>query len=141
MLRLRFVVAAIATAAAAPACAGDPSGTWLVQDRKAKVRIAPCGNAMCGSVVWLSQPTDLATGKPLTDNRNPDPGKRGRPIIGIPVLIDMRRDGRDGRWHGRIYNPEDGNTYNGSIESAGTQLRVRGCVAFFCETKIWTRTD
>jgi uncharacterized protein (DUF2147 family) len=130
----------MALLAGSAAMAADPGGLWLVEDRKAKVRIAPCGDAMCGSVVWLAQPNDPETGKPLTDKLNFDPEKRTRPIMGIAVLIDMRGDGR-GRWHGNIYNPEDGNIYSGSIEVVGSTLRVRGCVAFFCETRIWTRVD
>ncbi|HXF88717.1 MAG TPA: DUF2147 domain-containing protein [Xanthobacteraceae bacterium] len=141
MVRTWLMAAALALLAGSAAMAADPAGTWLVEDRKAKVRIAPCGDALCGSVAWLSAPLDAQTGKPLTDRLNADPAKRSRPILGLTVLIGMQRNGPDARWHGRIYNPEDGKTYAGSIEVVGRRLHVRGCVAFFCETKIWTRAD
>ncbi|HWP26208.1 MAG TPA: DUF2147 domain-containing protein [Xanthobacteraceae bacterium] len=141
MARTWLMAAAIALAAVRAAMAADPSGTWLVEDRKAKVHIAPCGHALCGYVAWLAIPIDAKSGKPVTDHLNADPAKRSRPILGLMVLIDMRRDGQDGRWHGRIYNPEDGKTYAGSIELIGARLHVRGCLAFLCETKIWTRAD
>jgi uncharacterized protein (DUF2147 family) len=136
-----MIAAAVAALAAiGSASAGDPSGTWLTPDRAAKVHIASCGGAMCGSVVWLAQPNDLDTGEPLTDELNIDLGKRGRPILGVPVVLGMQRNGEDNKWWGRLYNPKDGNTYRGSIEIIDAmRLLVRGCVNVYCETEIWTR--
>mgnify|MGYP003336060675 CR=1 FL=1 len=33
--------------------AGDPAGMWLTEDGEAKIKVAACGNAMCGSIAWL----------------------------------------------------------------------------------------
>ena len=74
---------------AAPAHAADPSGVWLVQDGDAHVRIAKCGEAFCGTIVWLESPKDPTTGKPLTDVRNPDPSKRNRPLLGTMIAINF----------------------------------------------------
>ena len=60
-------------------------GTWLSQDGGTKVRLSNCGGKLCGTVVWLHEPTDRATGKPKTDKLNPDPAKRARPMIGLQV--------------------------------------------------------
>ena len=132
----------MALAAITPANAAEPIGTWLVQDRTAKVRIVACGEAICGTVIWLSQPNDKVTGKPQLDKLNADPRMRSRPMLGVPVLIGLQRSGEDNRWFGRIYNPDDGNTYQGVIEFINArQLRVRACVAIYCQSETWTRSE
>ena len=47
MLALMFA------AAAAPARAEELIGTWLTANSDAHIRVAKCGKAMCGTVVWL----------------------------------------------------------------------------------------
>ena len=56
----------------APALAADPLGTWLTGEKDAQVRITNCGGAICGSLVWLKEPNDPATGRPKTDKNNTD---------------------------------------------------------------------
>jgi uncharacterized protein (DUF2147 family) len=134
--------AALMLAAVIPAFASDPHGTWLIADGAAKVRIIACGEALCGTVVWLSHPMDAATGQPQTDKLNSDPAKRRRPMLGVEVILGLQRRGEGVTWSGQIYNPDSGNTYNGSIALTDpAQLRVRGCVLIFCKTEIWTRSD
>jgi|SRR5215470_8469015 len=135
-----LALASFALASAAPAHAGDPSGVWLTQNADARIRIASCGPAICGSIIGLKDPIDSQTGKPETDKNNPDPSKRGRPLIGVQLLLGMMPAGRD-RWSGRIYNADDGKTYDGSVTLQGpTSLKIEGCVAMFCGSEIWTRT-
>lgn len=139
---LSLIVGVLTLVAAAPVHAAEPTGIWLVQDRTAKVRIMACGEALCGTVIWLSQPNDKATGKPQTDKLNSDPQMRMRPMLGVPVLISMQRGGEDNKWSGQIYNPDDGNTYRGTIEFLNpTQLKVRACVAIYCQSEIWVRSQ
>ena len=42
---------------------------------------------------------------------------------------------------GRIYNPEDGKSYKSSIrlDDDPNVLKVKGCIAFFCQSQYWTR--
>ncbi len=58
----------------------DPSGTYLTEDGRARVRLEKCGAAndrLCGYVVWLKVPlTDK--GEPRVDFKNPDPKKQAR---------------------------------------------------------------
>ena len=44
----------LASIALAPALA-DPVGTWLSADGEGKIRIADCGGALCGTIVWLKR--------------------------------------------------------------------------------------
>ena len=96
---------------------------------------------LCGTVVWLNEPIDRATGQPKTDKHNPDPAKRARPLIGLRVA-SLAASGPD-KWSGMIYNADDGHTYQASfkVQSAGT-AKVQGCVlAVLCKSHTWTRAD
>ena len=45
-----------------PALAADPTGTWYTGDKDSQVRLTNCGGALCGTLVWLKEPNDPATG-------------------------------------------------------------------------------
>ncbi|MGG6548747.1 UNVERIFIED_CONTAM: DUF2147 domain-containing protein, partial [Prevotella sp. 15_C9] len=59
----------------------------------ARVRVSRCGSEICGTVVWLKDETDPATGKPFTDRNNRDPELAKRPMIGLALFIGMRSVG------------------------------------------------
>jgi uncharacterized protein (DUF2147 family) len=104
----------------------DPTGEWMVEKGYAKVRIENCGNALWGAVSWEQ--------KPGVDSKNPDPIKRTRPTLGMPVLLDMKPV-ESNKWVGQIYNSEDGQTYSSNISMGSSPdiLLVRGCVlGFLC---------
>jgi uncharacterized protein (DUF2147 family) len=48
-----------------------------------------------------------------------------------------------GFWRsGRLYNPEDGRDYKGSLHlQSPNRLVVDGCVLFLCRTQVWRRAD
>lgn len=105
------------------ALAADPTGQWRVADGRAEIRIRPCGAALCGSVAATLDPSDRAT-------------------VGTQILLDMKQTGPN-RWEGRIYNPEDGQTYLGRIGLVAPNiLRVEGCGlgGAICDGENWTRT-
>jgi uncharacterized protein (DUF2147 family) len=119
--------------------AGDPAGLWLTEDGDAKIKIAHCGGAICGTIAWLKDPTEA--GKPKLDKNNADASKRSRPIMGAAIVLGMKPDGAD-KWTGQVYNAEDGKTYSGSLTLvSANSVKLQGCVAaIFCKTKTWTRT-
>jgi uncharacterized protein (DUF2147 family) len=141
--RLNFI-AAILLALLAPslACAqsaGTPAGTWLTQAGDARVKVSRCGAALCGTVVWLRDPIDSNTGKPAVDDKNPDPARRNRPMIGLSIFIGMKPAGPN-KWSGQIYNSDDGKTYVSNISVSGPEsLKVEGCVGSLCGGESWTR--
>jgi uncharacterized protein (DUF2147 family) len=141
-----FTVAASAIfclAAAAPAFAGDPRGTWTTDDGKARIAIADCSGALCGRIVALTEPNDPATGKPKTDHNNADASKRSRPMLGVQIVIDMKPDTAD-KWSGQVYNAEDGKTYTGSITLVDAKtLTLQGCAlgGLICKNRTWTRAN
>jgi uncharacterized protein (DUF2147 family) len=134
--------AALFSLAAGSATAADPTGTWLAEASKSQVRIASCGRTLCGTLVSLCEPTDPATDKPKVDRNNADTGKRGRPLIGVAIVLGMNPNGPD-KWAGQIYNAEDSKTYSGYITlTSANELKLRGCVGggLICKTQTWTRT-
>jgi uncharacterized protein (DUF2147 family) len=143
MSRSRFAgLALTAFLFAQPALAADDAtGTWLTQAGDAKVKVAKCGGGLCGTIVWLRQPMDTDTGKPAVDNKNPDRALATRPILGLQLFEAMRPDGPN-RWSGRIYNADDGQSYQSHISVAGPDaLKVEGCVGALCGGETWSRTQ
>jgi uncharacterized protein (DUF2147 family) len=130
----------------AQASAADPTGYWKKPDaeRNAKIQITRCGKGgaqLCSSIVWLENPNDKS-GRPLHDIRNENPSMRDRPIQGLPLFNGMTRTGPS-TWTGKIYNPEDGNTYSATLTMVSNkQIVLKGCKAWLlCGEKMWLRTS
>ena len=101
-------------------CAGsasaDPRGLWLAQDG-AHVKVGPCGAGLCATI---------ASPKSAVD---PD----------VPVLYGLVPDG-PGRWSGRLYNVDNGNSYAGRLLELGpATIRVEGCAIGICGGRNMTR--
>lgn len=103
------------------------------------LRIRNCGDSVCGTIASVNPQVDPATGRPPTDKKNADPNLRNRPLVGVPVLMEMHPTG-PGKWTGRLYNVEDGNTYTGNLIELGPDtIRLEGCALFFCGGENLTR--
>ena len=144
--RLAGAVLGLAVAGSAIAAPlRDPTGTWLTEDERARVRVEKCGptqDHVCAYVVWMKPATEGEDVTAKRDVKNPDPKKRNRAILGHQLMMGLSAN-EDGRYAGKIYNNEDGKSYDVTVwsEQPGT-LNVRGClVAFLCSTQIWTRTN
>jgi uncharacterized protein (DUF2147 family) len=125
----------------APAFAADPLGTWYTEGKESQVRITKCGDALCGSLIWLKVPNDPQTGKPKTDSENTDPALRKRPLLGVQIVISMLPSGVADQWKGKVYNAKDGNTYTGYFTLTGQDTaELKGCaMGFICKSQTWTR--
>ena len=139
-MRLSIIIGLTLVLAASPSFASEPTGEWLVENGSGKIRIENCGGALWGIVSWED--------KPGRDTQNPDPALRGRPTLGIPILLDMKErtvenwGKTEQRWEGRVYNVENGSIYTASIWLTGpNKLRIEGCVlcGLFCGGQEWTR--
>ena len=133
--------ACLAVAAWAGPAAADPTGTWITQNGDAHVRVTRCGSSLCGTVVWLREPNDPVTGKPVTDQNNADPRKRNRPLVGVQVLVSMRPNG-SGQWSGRLYDTDTGKFYSCNLlELDANTVRVEGCSLGLCGGEKMTRVS
>jgi len=127
-----------------PAAAADATGTWYTGEKDAQVRVANCGGALCGTLVWLKEPNDPATGRPKTDKNNVDASKQGRLLIGVQIVLGMKPNGTPQQWSGDVYNASDGRTYSGSFTLTGPDTaELKGCVlgGLICKTQTWTRAN
>jgi hypothetical protein len=69
-------------------------------------------------------------GRPRLDAQNTDPSLRARPLGLTPAA--------GGGWAGRIYSPEDGQTYRATVrQTAADTLAIEGCVLFICHKQVW----
>lgn len=113
---LTFSLSAFQANAATP-----PQGVWIDSNGRGAVEIKPCGDALCGHVVWVKNTAD-AKGC-------------GRQIIG-----DAAPSG-GGAHEGWIYSPEDRKRYNVEISpTKDGRLKVVGYAGMrlFSKTMYWT---
>lgn len=109
------LIALIGSTTVAAAQAAPPEiGLWYDDSGKGAVQISPCGDQLCGHIVWLQDPNN-SSGKPLRDIYNPEAQLRNRPICGIQVLGNLIAQS-DGTWgQGWVYDPKVGKSYNVEI--------------------------
>ncbi len=137
--RLAWVVMAglaVIVISALPAPAGEVTGEWLRDDGSARLEIAPCGAALCGTLVWLREPR--------ADIHNPDATLRARSLLGLTILTEIAPSARSGQWEAKVYNPEDGKTYSGkAILRNDAKLDLQGCVlgGLICKGARWMRPN
>ncbi|MCX6245000.1 MAG: DUF2147 domain-containing protein [Bacteroidetes bacterium] len=125
--------------------AADVLGFWYNEEKTSKVQIYQEGNKFFAKVVWLKEPNDKNTGKPRTDNLNPDVKLQSVPLLGLVILKNFVFDGDD-EWHdGTIYDPKNGKTYSCKMEfskDSPNLLKIRGYVgvSLLGRTTYWTKT-
>ena len=137
------------------------TGYWLKETedplKSAIIEIYPDDGGFDGRVLKLKHPAfvegetsvtgdvvpEALVGQIKTDVLNPVEVLRKRPIEGMKIIDDFKRDG-DRQWKGAtIYNPEDGKTYacKAELSRDGQTLEVRGFIGFALlgRSQTWTR--
>ena len=106
----------------APSLADEVLGTWLRDNGALKVKFEPCGDAVCGNVVWLR------------------PGSESKAKIGQLMFFDMHPDGANS-WTGKAAAPDDGSIYSGKMSIEGATLSTSGCIVggLICKSANWKR--
>ena len=141
MLRISMVTVAVllglamASGRASAQAAEDAFGVWLNPENQSNVEFYRCGEGLCAKV------TKVSDGQ-KTDDKNPDPAKRTRPIVGLVIMEGAKKSG-DNKWSGTLYNRADGKSYSGTITvKSKSTLDLSGCVALVvCRTTTWTRVN
>ena len=120
-------------AAMGTAHAADPLGELQDEDGKATIRIVDCDSRLWGVIASESIPGGV-------DSNNPDKAKRTRPTLGMPVLLNMKRSAKDaGKWEGKIYNAENGKTYDMIFDTVG-KLSFSKCKGSLTDLGIYLST-
>lgn len=127
MKKTMMVMAGAAIALAGAAMADPAEGIWQTEvddGAFAHVQIAPCGNAVCGTIA-------------RTFNSD---GEYQSPNIGRQIVIDMVPSG-DGDYAGSVWRPSNDKIYVGKMNVNGDALILKGCVAggLICASQGWAR--
>ena len=132
-----LLVLALTTAAAH----GQQPGSHLLGDWRAPqgsiIRIAPCGPALCLTLVHIrpDAPSQL-------DIHNPDTRQHTRKLCGLTIGHNFHATSPDHAESGTLYDPKSGHTYHGEMTADATHLHLRGYIglSLFGRTETWTRT-
>jgi uncharacterized protein (DUF2147 family) len=126
--------ALIGGAPVAAQTAEDAFGIWRHPDTGSHVSLYACGKRLCARIVKIND-------EQKTDDLNPDPAKRNRPIVGM-VIMSAKKSGPN-KWSGSLYDRADGKTYSGTITvSSRSILSLAGCsMGVFCKSTTWTRVE
>jgi uncharacterized protein (DUF2147 family) len=105
-----------------PGLADEVLGTWLRDNGALKVKFEPCGDAICGNVVWLK------------------PGSESKAKVGQRLFFDMHSDGTNS-WTGKAAAPDDGSIYSGKMSIEGATLSTSGCIVggLICKSANWKK--
>ena len=124
--------------------AANPLGRWVTSSGNLEVEVAPCGDALCGTVVRVLANRSMS--RDGEEMKAADP----RDPMGMQVLTGFEPSEYEGEgsarvpveWKGQIYNRENAKTYS-CIMTLGAQgeLLLHGYVGipWFGRTSAWTR--
>lgn len=101
----------------------SPDGEWLRGDGNARVLIAPCGDKLCATNLWIR---DTSNGEEVGDK----------------LVLSLNRRS-DTRFVGSAYDPKRNNTYSITVSVGARGLNTRGCILFglLCRDVHWTLVE
>ena len=96
-----------------------PYGEWLRDDGNAHVRIAPCGEKLCATNLWIR---DTSKGEDVGDQ----------------LVMSLYRKS-DTKFVGSAYDPKRDSTYSITLLVEPSGLTTRGCVllGLLCRDVTW----
>ena len=72
-----------------------------------------------------------------------DDPRKGKPVIGMTILTDLKKDG-DNVWSGgKILDPNKGSVYSAKVTviEGGKKLEMTGSFLFISRTQTWVRVE
>ena len=144
---LKTVLAGMAFAVHAMAFAqATPVGLWKTIDddgktEKSLVRITDNGGVLTGRIEKLLDPTakpDAVCDKCIDE-------RKGKPLVGLTILRNLKRNADDGEWWdgGDVTDPNNGKVYKARVRTVeeGRKLQMRGYIGPFYRTQTWIRAE
>ena len=136
LLSLLFLFMAAAVPASSTTSTPSLVGEWVTPNRSI-VSIYNCESALCAKIAHV----DPAIGHSV-DGLNPDKSKRDRPLCGLVIGTNFEPKDATHAEGGRLYDPESGNTYSGTLALSGDDtLKLRGYlgISLFGRSEVWKR--
>jgi uncharacterized protein (DUF2147 family) len=128
-------------------------GVWQTPD-KSQVTISPCPDGYCGILTHVGMAETSyarlsAADKKRVDKQDPtifpdvqnqDPKLRTRSLVNLE-MVTLKATAKPGIFEGRLYNPQDGGTYDGNVRvESQTQILLSGCLfKVLCRSQEWVR--
>ena len=132
LTKAAFVLAAAAIPVGASAQAAL-EGHWKNPKGSVVVKVAPCGNAWCGTVVQASEKAKASARKGGTPN-----------LIGTRILSGVRATGNNS-FKGQAFDPKRNIRAPATIRLLGPNtISVRGCAIagmLLCKEQRWTKVS
>lgn len=122
MKNFRFLFLSSTLFAATVGASGlDPNGIWLREDGNARVRIAPCGENICATNLWIK---DTSGGEEAGDK-----------------LVMTVKPKSDDVLVGKAFDPKRGLSYSMELTVRKDSLATRGCIigGLVCKRVTWSR--
>lgn len=135
MNRAWISVFVIVLLAAAHGQTNNILGNWT-NPTGSTIHIYRCGSDICAKLVKISKDSPTRV-----DAKNPNAALRGRSLCGLQIGKDFEPKGSDRAEGGKLYDPESGKTYTGSMTRDRGKLKLRGYVGIplFGRTETWNR--
>ena len=129
-----FAILAFSLATAQPQ-SSSVTGNWA-NPSGSVIQIYRCGAALCAKLIAIS-----AHAPGHIDANNPNPALRNRPLCDMTIGTGFEPSGPDRAKGGKLYDPESGKTYTGTMTREGNKLKLRGYIGIplFGRTETWTR--
>lgn len=108
----------------------EATGVWRNPKNNVHVRMQPCGNTVCGTVVWATPKAEAKARAAGT-----------RKLVGTQLFRQFKQV-RPGVWTGQVFVPDMGRTFSGTMTAnSATSITGKGCLIgkFLCKTQTWTR--
>jgi len=136
MKRILANIALVALASAVPVMASAQAsieGRWRNSKGNVVVRVAPCGKALCATVVDASEKARAGARKGGTRN-----------LIGTRILTNVRQSG-EVTYKGQAFEPKRNIRAPATIRVLGPDaIEVKGCAIagmLLCKEQRWTRVS
>ena len=102
---------------------------WRNPSNSVHIRFEACGAQLCGTVVWASE-------KAIADTRR----RSDRPLVGTSIFRNFHKVRAD-RWKGKVFVPDIGQTFSGTITVQGDRMVGKGCLiaGIGCKSQTWSR--
>ena len=115
-----FAAVTLVSAMAHADVLSDAGGVWLRDDGNARVKIAPCGEKLCATNLWIR---DTSKGEDVGDK-----------------LIMTLKPNSSSSLKGTAYDPKRKLTFSMTLRIASRGLTTRGCVigGLICKNTSWT---
>ena len=125
------ITASVLVAIAMPALASAQAaveGHWRNPKGSVTVKVAPCGDGYCGTVVQATAKAKETAARGGTPH-----------LIGTQILSGMHSNG-SGAFKGQVFDPKRNLRAPATIRVDGDTLVVKGCIiTFVCKEQRWTR--